>query len=116
MFTIELYDLKFYSFHGFHDEERVIGNEYQVNVSVMIKPVEKISSIQQTVNYVTIYEAIKKRMQIPSLLLETLVEEMTEQIKTLDTNIKSINISIRKMHPPIKGIEGSVGVEYKKEF
>ena len=116
MLTIELYDLKFYCFHGFHEEERILGNEYKVSVSVLIGHPGKIESIHETVNYVSVYHVIRKRMEVPALLLETLAQEMADEIQVLDKQIKSIDIRIRKMHPPIKGMEGSVGVNYKREF
>ncbi len=30
--------------------------------------------------------------------------------------VRSINISLKKMHPPIEGIDGVVGVTWHKEF
>ncbi len=114
--TIHLNNLQFFSFHGIHPEEKILGNEFEVNIEITINQPGKIDSIHQTVNYVTVYELVKKQMTIPTQLLETLAQEITEQIHLLDNRIQSISFSIKKLHPPIVNFEGSVGVSFKKEY
>lgn len=116
MFTLHLKNLKFISFHGIHEEEKILGNEYEVNVDIKINQVEKIDSIHQTINYVSVYELIKARMSVPTPLLEILVHDIAEQIHQLDQRILSIQISVFKLHPPIENIKGSVGVSWYKEY
>jgi dihydroneopterin aldolase len=112
MFTVHLHNLKFYSFHGVHEEEQVLGGEYEVNADINIDAKTKIISIHQTVNYVAVYHIIKKQMDEPTLLLETLAQNIADEIKMLDTQIKSIVISIKKINPPIKSFTGNVSVTY----
>ena len=112
MFTIHLTDLKFYSYHGFHEEERVLGSEYQVNATVGFAGEEKIVSLHQTVNYVSVFRIIKEQMDIPTQLLETLTQNIAEKIKALDTQIKTVSVRIDKINPPIKSFTGKVGVTY----
>ncbi len=116
MFTINLHHLIFHSFHGIHEEERIVGNTFEVNVSLSFIAGEKITTLQQTINYATVYEIIKQRMQMATPLLETLVQDLTEEIHLSDDRIKSISVSIEKKNPPIANMEGSVSVHYKKDF
>ena len=117
MITIHLHDLKFYSFHGVHEEERLLGNEYEVNADVQFhEEYSEIHSLSQTINYADVYEIIKKRMQIPSPLLETVVMDIGNAIHEKFYYVRFINITLKKLHPPIEGIEGSVGVSWYKEF
>ena len=116
MITIELKDLQFFSFHGLHEAERILGNNFAVNVSVTITAQNSISNLDQSVDYVLLYEIVKKRMEIPTALLETLVQEMSAQIHSTFVNATAINISIDKIFPPISGFQGTVGVSFTEEF
>ncbi len=117
MITIHLYNLKFYSYHGVQEEEKLLGNEYEVNAEVQFhEEHEIINSLSQTINYVEIFEIIKERMLIPSKLLETVVMDIGNTIHEKYDYVRRINISLKKTHPPIEGIEGSVGVSWHKEF
>ncbi len=117
MITIHLHNLKFYSFHGVHDEERILGNEYEVNADVQFHEEQtQINSLSETINYVSLYEIIKNRMKIPTQLLETLIMEIGNNIHEKFNYVRSINISLKKIHPPIERIEGTVGVSWHKEF
>ncbi|MGI8582066.1 MAG: dihydroneopterin aldolase [Chitinophagaceae bacterium] len=116
MITIHLYNLKFHSFHGVHEEEKLLGNEYEVNAEVQFHEEQSvIHSLSQTINYAEIFEIIKKRMHIPSALLETVVMDIGNTIHEKYNYVRSINISLKKIHPPIEGIVGSVGVSWHKE-
>ncbi len=116
MFTINLHNLIFHSFHGIHEEERILGNTFEVNVNLSFITDEYITTLEQTINYATVYEIIKQRMQIATPLLETLVQDLANELKAFDNRIKSISISVEKKNPPIPNIEGTVSVHYKKDF
>jgi 7,8-dihydroneopterin aldolase/epimerase/oxygenase len=116
MFIINLNNLIFHSFHGVYNEESILGNTFEVNVSVAFEPNQPVTSLEQTINYATIYEIIKHRMSVATPLLETLAQELTQQIYDFDNRIKNISVSVEKKNTPITGIEGSVSVQYKKEY
>jgi len=117
MITVYLQDLHFFAFHGIHEEEQKLGNEYIVNVSLEFhENLEVITHINDTINYALIYDFIKKRMSIPTPLLETIVMEIGNEIHAEYPDLKSIDISVKKMHPPIEGIQGSAGVSWQKKF
>ena len=117
MITIHLYNLKFYSFHGVHEEERVLGNEYEVNADIEFHEEQAIiNSLSQTINYADVYDLVKKRMHIPSSLLETVVMDIGNSIYEKYNYVRHIHVTLKKVHPPIEGLEGSVGVSWHKEF
>jgi dihydroneopterin aldolase len=116
MFTINLHKLAFFAHHGLHDEEAITGTGFEIDVSVQFDALGKITSIHQTINYAAVYDIIKKHMIHPVALLETLAQHITEDIYLLDNRIRVINISINKLHPPIKNFVGTVGVSYSKVF
>lgn len=116
MFTISLHNLIFFSFHGVHEEERILGNRYEVNVELSFYTGEEITGLEQTINYVSVYELIKQRMAMPTKLMETLVQDLAKKIVDFDARIKSITVSVEKKNPPISNMEGSVSVNYKKDL
>lgn len=117
MITVQLHQLLFHAYHGVHDEEKVLGNEYMVDCSVVFyESAEVITHINETINYAHIYGIIKKRMSIPTQLLETIAMEIGNEITREYKELKVIDISIRKLHPPIEGIRGSVGISWHKKF
>jgi len=116
MFTIELNKLLFTAYHGVHPDEKNLGNTYEVDVSLSTHVVEVVTELSQTIDYVTVYDVIRKRMAIPTPLLETVAQDLAHEICALDQRIKSISVSIKKRSAPIQGMEGTVGVSYKKEF
>lgn len=117
MISVQLNDLLFNAFHGIHEEEKILGNEYLVDVSMEFdEKKDLIVRIDDTINYAEVYTIIKKRMNVPTPLLETLVMETGNEIHDEFPGLRSISISIKKMHPPIEGMQGSAGVSWYKEF
>ncbi len=117
MITVQLHQLLFHAYHGVHEEEEVLGNDYMVDCSVeFYETAEVITHINDTVNYVHIYDIIKKRMSIPTQLLETIAMEIGNEIIREYKELKVIDITIRKLHPPIEGIRGSVGIAWNRKF
>ena len=115
--SIELNKLRFHAFHGHFPEERKTGNEFEVNLKVDA-PVTggTITSIRETINYVSLFEIVQQEMKEPRGLLETLAMEIAEKIHRAFPVIKNISISIFKLHPPIHQFTGNVSVTYTKEF
>ncbi|MEI8060219.1 MAG: dihydroneopterin aldolase [Ferruginibacter sp.] len=116
MFTIKLTGIQCFSFHGLHEEEKLLGAQFEVDVSVSFPEQRPITSIEQTIDYVNMHTIIKNRMSIPTSLLETLAQELSQLIFESDKRISAIDISIKKLHPPIPNFKGTVGVSYKKVF
>ncbi|MEO8416146.1 MAG: dihydroneopterin aldolase [Ginsengibacter sp.] len=117
MITVHLNDLRFNSYHGIHETEKILGNDYVINASLEFHEEDQvITSIHDTVNYVDIYKIIRERMNVPTPLLETIVMEIGNTIHNEFPQIRSINISLKKLHPPIEGIQGAASVNWQKQF
>ena len=115
MSKISVNNAWFYSYHGCLSEETIVGGEYLVNASVELdtSKAESNDSIANTVDYVDVYSAIKKEMDTPSKLLEVVMERIISSINKLDKNIVSVDVSIRKINPPIGGYVDSVELRKK---
>lgn len=114
--TISLNYLRFWAFHGVYEEERRVGNDYEVNVEVSFYTRKKITHLKETADYSKLHAIITEEMQKPRLLLETFLMDLAESIHIQFPDLKKIDASIRKLHPPIPGIVGNVAVRYSKEY
>jgi len=116
-FTIQLHHLHLHAEHGMYEEERRIGNEFEVNISVEVKaPKEKLTSIEDTINYAEVFRITREIFSDRKLLLETLAMEIAEALKAAFQPIRKIQIQIIKLNPPITGFTGSVSVTYSPKF
>jgi dihydroneopterin aldolase len=116
MFTINLHQLLFHAYHGIHAEEKILGNTFEVNASLQFETDDPIKTLEQTIDYAAVYGIIKQRMSIATPLLETLVQNLADEIYVFDKRIRSITVSVEKKNPPITDMEGSVSVTLKKDF
>ena len=108
-FEITLKDLRFYSFHGVLEEEKRIGNEFRVSLSVFIPVDKNISSdeLDTTVSYASLFEIVKDEMEKPRNLLEKVAFEIAERIKKEFSRVEKGRVEIEKVRPPISGMLGS---------
>ncbi|HMZ47044.1 MAG TPA: dihydroneopterin aldolase [Chitinophagaceae bacterium] len=114
MLSIHLNNLLFYSYHGLFHEEKTIGNEFELNITVhQLEVKENITSLDDTINYVKIYELVAIRMKQPTLLLETLCQDICRIILYNFSLANSVQINIKKKHPPISQLQGSVAVSFE---
>jgi dihydroneopterin aldolase len=116
LLTIHLNNLLFHAHHGLYEEEIVLGNDFEVNITIHQNEVaEKITSLHQTIDYSKVYEMVKLRMQQPTPLLETLAQEVCDNILTEFSLVEKVLFSIKKLNPPIAQFQGSVGISFERE-
>ena len=108
--------MKFFAYHGVHKEEAIVGTEFEVFVSISFDSSVKILELNDTINYVAVFEIVKKLFAIPEKLLETLAQNITEEIYKINNQIISINVTIDKLNSPICNFTGTVGVNYSKSY
>jgi dihydroneopterin aldolase len=95
-----------------YDHEKEKGGEFLLNLYAAFTT-QHVTSLNQTVDYVTVYELVKKRMDEPTSLLETIVIDIAQQILAQFSIVEEVHISLKKIQPPIEAFNGSVGVCYK---
>ena len=116
MIIVELKKVHFHAFHGLYEEEKKAGNDYEFNLSVSWDAEALITNLNETVNYVKLYELVKAEMKNPRQLLETLLMELAEIIHQEFQFVKEINMSVAKLNAPILNFIGSTSVTYKKTY
>lgn len=116
MLSINLHNLHFFAHHGLYEHEKVLGNEFELNITIKHAPHQlPVKKLSDTIDYVSVYELARKRMAIPTPLLETVVTEIAKEILIQFLLAEEVFISIRKMYPPINHMHarGSVGVSFE---
>jgi 7,8-dihydroneopterin aldolase/epimerase/oxygenase len=114
MLFIHLYNLRLYCHHGVFEEERILGNDYEVNLSAGFEPTQlPITRLGQTIDYTQLLELVKQRMAVPTSLLETLATEIAAEISAKYREVTKISISIKKLYPPVNNFEGALGVSFE---
>jgi 7,8-dihydroneopterin aldolase/epimerase/oxygenase len=113
MLKIELSNLQFHSFHGIHEEEIKTGGDFKVDAVVYFEPeVIPVKHLHETIDYTMLYEIIKRRMEKPTRLLETLATEIAQEILSAYNKIEEISVKIKKLNAPIPFFNGEVSAEY----
>jgi len=111
MLSVQLHNLSFRAFHGIYQEETIIGNDFIIDLNVQYTPRKTNNiSLDETINYVSLFNLIKTRMEKPSPLLEEIAFDITRQIFDEFKLAEIVSISIKKLNPPIKDFEGSVSI------
>lgn len=117
MLTVHLSDLQFHAYHGIHEGESVVGGNYLVDLRVCYhEKNDRLDDIQNIINYEELFHIIKKRMALPTPLLEEVADAIIRKIKHRYSVAKEITISIYKLQPPIEGFQGKAGVTLQKKF
>jgi|SRR3954453_5858949 dihydroneopterin aldolase len=113
MLTIELSKLRFHAFHGLYHEEKKLGGDFEVNVTVIHEPVKiPVLHMNETIDYSAIYDLVKEMMQQAQPLLETVATMIASEILKRFSHAEEVIVSITKLNPPIIAFEGMVGVKY----
>lgn len=105
MNEVALNGLQFKAYHGYYDEEREKGNQFEVDISVKTSFIEAAinDDLDKAVNYEQLYAIIKEEMQIASSLLESVVVRIADRVLAEVSLVDAVKVSLAKLNPPIKG-------------
>ena len=113
VFKIKLAGLRFFSKIGVYEQERLVGNEFIVQVEIRIDASGfSEENLDSSISYAEIYEEVKAIMDKEWLLLETVAVNLKKTLLARWPIILGGEISILKVAPPIPGINGQCGIEY----
>lgn len=114
MALIALEGIHLYAYHGFYEEEQIIGNHYYVDVYLHAGVARAAASddLYATINYETVYFIVQSEMRKPTKLLETLAQKIADRIQGHFDHVEGVKVRVRKMHPPLGGRVQSAYVEY----
>ncbi len=105
MGTILLEGMEFFAFHGCFKEEQIIGTKFIVDLKAEVDTTiaEGSDHLRDTVDYVGLYQCIKKEMEQKAHLLEHLAGRIMVAIRRDFPAIEGIELKIAKINPPMGG-------------
>jgi dihydroneopterin aldolase len=113
---IYLNDLEFFGFHGLYEAEKKIGNTFYVDIIIDFSTIqETVDQLDQTIDYVEVYNSVKNIMAVPTPLLETLVAKIADQILADHAIAKNVFVKINKAKLAIPEFTGTTSVSIERK-
>lgn len=112
---IEINKLRIRAYHGVADQERAVGNVFEVTVQLAY-PLERTmetDNVAHTLNYGEVVAVITTEMKKPSRLLENVAQRLYTELIHSFPNIAGGMISVAKLAPPLGEEMESVAVTLK---
>lgn len=114
MTRIALEGMHFFAYHGYYEEERIVGNQFIIDTFVDVDTFDSMDDdINDTVNYEVIYAIVKAHMNKKYKLLETIALNISTDIKSKFSNIKKVRIKVSKIGPQLGGEVDRAVIEYE---
>lgn len=116
MGIIRIENMNFYAYHGCFAEEQAIGTRFKVDVVLATdtSKAQQSDNIQDTVNYLSVYQTVKREMMIPSHLLEHVADRIANAVMEEFSAVDSMSVKVSKLNPPLGGQMECVSVEIEK--
>ena len=105
--------MTFYGFHGVAAAEKETGRRYEVDCELEcdISKAAKSDHLDDTINYVSIYEVVEEFLERHRYnLLETLAERLRAEIQRR-VGAPKVTVRVRKRIPPVPGNIDYIEVE-----
>ncbi len=110
---IRLKNMTFHAYHGVWDEEREIGQRFEVDVAlrVDVRAAAATDKLKDTVDLFAVFQEVEKVVVRGQFrLVETMAEEIAQRLlRTF--HLPEVHVTVRKPHAPIRGIQDGIEVE-----
>lgn len=97
--------LKFHAPHGYYEKERWDGNDFEVDLVFYadLSEAGRTDDLEKTIDYQKAEFIAREVMQGPPVkLIETLARRIGEQAFEAFEQLVKLEVSVRKLHPPIE--------------
>jgi 7,8-dihydroneopterin aldolase/epimerase/oxygenase len=98
MWQINIVNAQVEAKHGLFPEEKILGQTFVVNISIDFNA-SNIEYMNQTIDYVFVYNIMLEEMQKPTPLLEQVVERIANKLIVNIALMQSMKICIKKLNP-----------------
>ena len=111
--TILLNGVRLFAHHGAYAEERERGNEFEIDLSVMIPRPDAATTdnLEDTVDYVSLMECIHLVSSNKHYtVLEAFVFDLCQEVLELHPEVISVTAEVKKLNPPMPHPLASVSI------
>lgn len=111
--TVFLDEVRFHAFHGVMPQERAVGADFTVWLTVEYDFVKAAESddLDDTISYADLYEVVRAEMDKPSQLLEHVALRIVKAVASRWPKVEKIDIRLAKDNPPMGADCKGAGVE-----
>lgn len=104
--------MEFYALHGCFAEEKIIGTRFKVDLklTVDITYAAQNDDITKTVNYQLVYLEVKKIMDQPVNILESICYKILQMVQSNFPIVIHAEVTVHKLNPALGGKVESVSV------
>ncbi|MBR5654454.1 MAG: dihydroneopterin aldolase [Prevotella sp.] len=101
---ISLKNVRFHALHGVMPQERTVGADFTVNLTVStdLSKAAETDNVADTVNYAVLYDILHEEMNVPSQLLEHVAGRVAQRIMETFPTIMTVDVEIIKNNPPMQ--------------
>jgi dihydroneopterin aldolase len=105
MAVISIEGMEFFAYHGCFAEEQLIGTWFVVDLFLEVDTTtaEQSDRLEETVNYLSVYQVVKEQMMVNSKLLEHVGRRIITAVRSEFPTVEHARLKIRKMNPPLGG-------------
>ncbi|MFQ5676402.1 MAG: dihydroneopterin aldolase [bacterium] len=110
---VKLKNMTFHAYHGVWDEEREIGQRFEVDAEFKldVSKATRSDKLKDTVDLYAVFKAVEQIVLNGKFrLLETMAEKIAMAILE-KFDVAEVLIRVRKPHAPIRGIQDGIEVE-----
>lgn len=114
---ILLEELHFHAYHGVGPQERLVGNDFVVNLRLRtdISKAMQSDEVKDTVSYADVFSAVAAEMEQPSNLLEHVAGRIVNRLFERFPSVEEISLRLMKRNPPMNADIRAAGVELSME-
>ncbi len=113
---IRLNRMIFHAYHGYWDEERQVGQRFEVDVELQVNVQQAASSdnIRDTVDLYKVYQTVERVVTKNTFkLVETLTQVIADTLLR-EFNLAQVRVRVRKPNSPVPGISDGIEVEIQR--
>lgn len=119
MAWIALEGMKFHGFHGVYAPEKVLGNDFVVDVFIQTETslAAATDALELTVNYESVFQICRLEVEERQhQLIETIAAQIVAGLKQQFQTMMAIRVKVKKLNPPLGGRVESASIEEEFSF
>lgn len=115
-YRIVLSRMEFRAMHGCYELERKVGNRFTVDLEITTElgDVAAEDSVEKAVNYLSVYEVVRNRMQVTQRTIERVAMNIIDALYAEFPAIRHVKCTVSKLAPPLGGKLERVSVVLEK--
>lgn len=111
MLTVSLHNIHLRAPIGVYEEERVLGNDFEVDVDLWLRVEE--GAAWPFADYGIINTAARAAFSAEAKLLEEVAQQLHSELQATFPAATRIAVAVRKLRPPLPGVVGYAQVRYE---